>query len=324
MPVELSVLIPVKNMENELPGLLRFFLSQCAARETEFFILDMGSQDATVWEGVQLLKEYRLHGCVIQNGEGAVPAALNTGLQRASGEFLCFGFARRLYRGCWEACCDAAEKTGADLVFGCAAETAVKQAERRMIQSSVVKKPSAGDFLKERLKGTLPLDLPSLLVRRSFLQARRLRFWEEGAYGYQEDFLLRCLAASPRVTQAPVLLVREEDLEWKQGKTRPAGEKIFQLAEAPLRLLGWMNGKFSDAEVQRCLLDEALPRALLDCAGVLQREGLSVPQVKRMMREKRLYPYLAKAKPQDPALRKQVFAFCRMPWLYRPSATRDR
>ena len=96
---ELSLILPVRDIEIELPGILRSIKEQVGAATAEWIIVDMGSDDQTVLRAVQYIKEERLQGFVIQNGKGSVSAALNTGMQKAAGEYLSFVFARRLYGG---------------------------------------------------------------------------------------------------------------------------------------------------------------------------------------------------------------------------------
>ena len=115
---ELSLILPVRDIEIELPGILRSIKEQIGAAAAEWIIVDMGSDDQTVLRAVQYIKEERLQGFVIQNGKGSVSAALNTGMQKAAGEYLSFVFARRLYGGYLSSYLEAARAAQADLVFG--------------------------------------------------------------------------------------------------------------------------------------------------------------------------------------------------------------
>ena len=95
--INLSIILPVRNVEQEISGILRSVVRQTNGIEAEFILVDMGSEDGTPLECVQLIKNEKLHGFVIQNGDSDVAAALNTGIQKASGTYVSFIFARRLY-----------------------------------------------------------------------------------------------------------------------------------------------------------------------------------------------------------------------------------
>ncbi|WP_411655693.1 glycosyltransferase family A protein [Anaeromassilibacillus sp. SJQ-1] len=86
--MSLSVILPVRNVEQEISGILRSVVRQTNGIETEFILVDMGSDDGTPLECVQLIKNERLHGFVVQNGDSDVAAALNTGIQKASGTYI--------------------------------------------------------------------------------------------------------------------------------------------------------------------------------------------------------------------------------------------
>ena len=99
---ELSLILPVRDIEIELPGILRSIKEQVGAAAAEWIIVDMGSEDQTVLRAVQYIKEERLQGFVIQNGKGSVSAALNTGMQKAAGEYLSAGCTAGIFPPIWK------------------------------------------------------------------------------------------------------------------------------------------------------------------------------------------------------------------------------
>ena len=94
----LSVILPVKNLAKEIGGILRLAAEQTEGLSTELIVVDMASRDKTVWESLRSIKELNIPGAVIQSGDGTVASALNTALSRASGNYVSFVFARRLFR----------------------------------------------------------------------------------------------------------------------------------------------------------------------------------------------------------------------------------
>ena len=118
----LSVLFPVRNIEQEIGAILRLTAEQTQGINTEFIVADMGSTDKTVWEALRAIKELRLSGSVLQSGEGTVARALNTAMVRAAGEYVSFVFARRLYSAFLAPYCEMAHMLHSDIVFGTAGE----------------------------------------------------------------------------------------------------------------------------------------------------------------------------------------------------------
>ena len=83
--VDVSVIIPCKNSRSKTAGIIKKFSQENDGLTLEFIIIDMNSNDGTVLESLSLIKELGLLGYVIQSGSGTVPAALNTGIFRSSG-----------------------------------------------------------------------------------------------------------------------------------------------------------------------------------------------------------------------------------------------
>lgn len=314
----LSILCPVRDVENEVAGILQFAAEQVKGLEAEFIIVDMGSSDRTVLQAVWLMKELGLHGFVIQNGASLVPEALNTAIQKSSGTYLAFLFARRLYSGTVKPLLEAALRSGADAVFGCAGRDEVHAAERRSV-SSAIRQPDGVWFARDMLRrGTVP-DIGATLLRRSFLLDSGLLFSESCAYGYAEELLFRCFLTARTVLQVPVLLVRDGALELKRGRQGPVGWNIFQRTQAALRVMETARSKFpNDAELLRLLAKDKLPRTVMNCVDVALREGKSFPQVRRFLSENGYDRLLATDGKTEKTLKRRVFLWKTAPWLYRP------
>lgn len=316
---EVSIIIPVKNIEKEIPGILRSLIAQAEGIEAEFIVVDMGSEDETVLESVQMIKEYQLRGCVVQNGSGTVSSALNTGLQKAGGDCITFIFARRLYRDFIKGYHDTVTKTGADVVFGSVSELSAKQAERRVIHSSVVKKRTGADFIVEILKGNLYVDISALMVNRRFLLEKHIRFTDECANGYAEEFMYRCLLCSSNAVQSPTILKRDDVFELKRGKQANIGKAIFQHVDAMRRIEDVIRTDYRDnAELNQIFMGDKLPRTVLHCVDVMLREGSGSSSIQRYLKLRGYDKLLTNAKIMDPALKRRIFLWRHMPWLYKP------
>jgi glycosyltransferase involved in cell wall biosynthesis len=315
---DLSILIPVKNIEQEIPGILQFAAQEAQGISAEFIIVDTGSGDKTVLRAVQLMKQLGLNGFVIQNGESAIPAALNTAVQKAGGRYLTFLFARRLYGGFLPRFLEAAGRSGADFIFGCTSKEEVRAAERRVI-SSAVRQPKGSLFAEEILRRNSGGDIAAVLVRRQFLLDREISFSDSCVYGYAEEFVFCCLFCADSVVQAPVLLTREPACELKRGKQAPAGRAIFQRVEAMLRVLDVAKAQYGgERELLRLLEKEKIPRTVMDSVDVLLREGSSSRAVRACLRISGYSRLLTVDRWTDPALRRRVLLWKTAPDFYRP------
>ena len=175
---ELTVIVPVRNIENEIEGILRSLAIQAEGLDAEFLVIDMGSTDGTLLEAVQFFEGSKAVGRVLQSGSFNVSAALNAGIRKACGEYVSFIFVRRLYQNFLKGYLDSARRYSADFVFGCWDESEIKAAERRLISSAVI--GAAGtDYMKEILRGHLNLDISALLFKKSLLTEKHIYFSED-------------------------------------------------------------------------------------------------------------------------------------------------
>ena len=316
--VSLSVILPVQNVEQEVSGILRSVVSQTNGIETEFILVDMGSQDGTPLECVQLIKDEKLHGFVVQNGDSGAAAALNTGLQKASGTYVCFIFARRLYADFLKGYLDTAERTGADFVFGSFSEEEARTAERRSL-SKAVQQQSGVDYVKDVIRGSLQIDISAVLLRRSFLREKGLYFSEECRFGYVQEFILLGLLNAQNIAQSPTLLKRNSVFELKRGKTRPVGKDIFQSVEAMQRVGLLLQTSFKhEAELDALLYQELLPKTVMDGVDVMLREGSGYNAVRGVLRVLGYEKLLKIGRKTDKELRRRVRTWNLIPWMYQP------
>lgn len=315
---ELSILIPAKNIENEISHILSFAAKQTEGMNVEFIIVDMGSGDKTVLQAVMLMKELGLHGFVIQNGDSAVPAALNTAVQKAGSEYLSFLFARRLYCNFLQQYLDSAKRSNADIVFGCTSKDEVRAAERRTI-SSAVRQPDGARFAKEALRRKINADIAAIIVRRQFVISKQISFTDNCAFGYAEEFVLRCMLSANTVVQAPVLLQREKTGELKRGKQGPTGLRIFQRVEAALRILDAAISSYgNDGELLRLLEKDIIPLTIMNAIDIILREGSNYRAIKSFLSVSGYDRLLSADRRTDPALKRRILVWKTIPWMYRP------
>lgn len=304
--VDVSIIFPVRNLENELPSILEHIVKQTGSFTFELLIVDMGSEDATVATSLRMIHHLGISGCVVQNGKGSPAAALNSGIQRAKGKYITFVFARRLYRNVLGSYWSTAELTGADIVFGSTSQIDSRLAERQAI-SRVVKKKSGTDYMQACFEGKLYIDMASLLLRRQFLLEHQLWFTADCRYGYAEEFVCRCLMRAQEVVQSPVLLERVPELEWNAPPKEAAGRDVFQEIEAMLRVRDILWCEHPDCEELRELMDcQQLPRAVMHCIDILLRNGLSASAVKSELKKRSYHALLKTSKVTSSDLKKKI------------------
>lgn len=315
---EISLIFPVKNLENEIVSILSFAFQQLKDFSPEFIIVDMGSSDRTVFQAVRFIKAHEIHGFVIQNGDSTVSAALNTGIQKAGGTYLTFLFARRLYEGFFPAYLDTAKKANADFVLGCFSQDEIRPAERRAV-SSAIRQPGGNEYLKNILRRSMAVDISAVLIRRKFLRDSELLFQETLRFGYTEEFLSCCLLSASVVAQAPVVLKRCPEIELKRGKQKPVGTDIFQRVEAALQVLNAAKLSYgNDSELIRLLERNLLPRSVIAGIDVMLREGNRYQNIRAFLQAAGYDRLLLPDRTMDGKLRRKILLWRTMPRLYKP------
>ncbi len=315
---ELSIILPVRNVSGEIPGILHSLANQADTINAEFIVVDMGSTDQTVLECVQLIKELKLRGCVIQNGKSTVSAALNTGIQKSSGEYVTFIFARRLYRDFIQGYLDTAQKNNADFVFGSISESNAKAAEHRVV-SKAIKKATGADYVKEIIKGNMHIDISAVLIRHKFIRQKQIHFSENCSFGYSEEFVFRCLLAAETIVQSPTILMRDNILELKRGKLEKTGNRIFQHTEAVLRIKDIVKTDYPEnTELMNWIVNEKLPLTVMRGVDIMLKEGNGYNAVRGYLRVTGYNKLLVAGKQTDKELKRRILLWHTIPWIYHP------
>ena len=317
--MDVSIIFPVRNIEQEIIPVIRHLDSQAVNFSYELIIVDMGSEDMTVVTALQVLHEKGINGCVIQNGHVPPADALNSGLQKARGKYVTFVFARRIYSQIWESYYTAAEHSEADIVFGSTSADDSRIAERISV-SKVIKKKGGAEYLFSLLEGNTFVDIAALLIRRRFLLDNHLWFHEGCLFGYSDEFLYRCLLSAQEVVQAPAILQRVPKLEMSCEKAQPVGPEIFQEVEAMIRVrdLIWCEHS-GETDLLEAMNFQRLPQAVMHCVDVLLLEGLPKATVERELKERSYHHLLRVGKTTGNLLRKKIRRWKHPFLLYHPN-----
>ena len=111
---ELSVIIPVMNIENRICDVLNTLKEDTKDISVEFLIIDRGSKDKTMQMALRFLRQNQLNGYVMQESGGNVSQVLNAGIQYANGTYITFVFPQRIYQSYLEEFLKKAKETNAE------------------------------------------------------------------------------------------------------------------------------------------------------------------------------------------------------------------
>ena len=304
---EMSVIIPMSNMEKEIAGLIRSAAGQVAGLAAEFLVVDMGSQDNSILCALTAIKELKLRGFVVQNGSGTIGSAFNTGIYKAAGDYLTFLFPRRLYRDFIPEYYETAKANEADVVYG----TPAGEKTRAGISTGA-------DTVLRLIQGKESLDIGAILLRRAFLQEKQVFFSEECTFGYAEEFILRALLNAEKVCQSPAQMQRDPMLELPEEQTVPVGFHCFERVEAMKRILDIVKAQHEkNEELKECFLQQKIPDTVLSCVDILLHEKMGYNAVRGALHLKRYDAYLKPGKAASVSLRRKLITWQLMPWMYR-------
>lgn len=304
---EMSVIIPMCNMEKEIAALIRSAADQVEGLDAEFLVVDMGSQDSSIMCALTAIKDLKLRGCVVQNGSGTIGSAFNTGIYKAAGDYLTFLFPRRLYRDFIAEYYETAKANEADVVYG----TPAGEKTRTGISTGA-------DTVLRLIQGEESLDIGAILLRRAFLQEKQVFFTEECTFGYAEEFVLRALLNAEKVCQSPARMQRDTKLELPEDQTAPVGIRCFERVEAMKRIFDVVRAQHENNEkLKACFIQQKMPDTVLSCVDVLLHEKMGYNAVRGALHLKRYDVYLKPGKASGVSLRRKLIIWRLMPWMYR-------
>lgn len=309
---DISVIIPMRNLEQEIAGILRSAAGQTSGLSVEFIVVDMGSTDRGVLEALSVIKESKLRGCVVQNGTGTIGAAFNTGIYKAAGEYITFLFPRRLYRDFISGYYRDIKDADADLVFG------IPATEHFVSGAGSSSACSGRDIVMDIIRSQQTIDIGAVMLRRSFLLEQHVLFAEDCSFGYSEEFIMRALLKARRIVQSLTPLQRDKIYQVKGKSSKPSGAQCFERVEAIKRVYDLINAHYrEDEKLVSCFEQVKLPDTVLSCVDVLLEEGVGYNAIRGMLRLKGYENLLVAGKQSGSRLRKAMFTWRVVPWMYK-------
>ncbi|WP_434098970.1 CDP-glycerol glycerophosphotransferase family protein [Streptomyces xantholiticus] len=314
MPLRLSIVVPVYNVEDFLGECLRSIAEQ-SLRDIEVVMVDDGSTDGSRAITRQFADEDERFRLVTQENAG-LGAARNTGIREARGEFLAFVDSDDVVPpDAYEKMLASLDASGSDFVSG---NVSRLRASGKVQQSPMFREPMA----KSRTATHVTRHWPLLYDRIACNKVFRRAFWDRHGLAFPEGVLFEdipvilpahFLAASVDVLHDTVYLWRDRDGSITTRRARPnavrdrtdsvTGARDFLAAEPK-----WAKGKRryessvlssdlwlfmqalpdGDAEYHAAFLEHA--GAFADSVGPAVLEGLPLHfRVKwQLVRERRL------------------------------------
>lgn len=309
---DLSVIIPMRNLEQEIAGIMRSAADQASGLNVEFIVVDMGSSDRGILEALSVIKESKLTGYVVQNGKGTIGAAFNTGIYKASGEYITFLFPRRLYRDFIVGYYQDAKDTNGDIVYG------IPAGERFICGTGPASVRNGSEVLLDLLRAEQTIDIGAVMLKRSFLLDQHVLFTEDCSFGYSEEFIMSALLRTRNAVKSNTLLIRDKVYQVKGKAIKPTGAQYMERVEALKRVYDavLLHHK-SNTKLIHCFVQEKLPDAVLSCVDTLLDEGMGYNAVRGILRVNGYEELLCTGKQTGRRLRKHVHIWKALPWMYK-------
>jgi CDP-glycerol glycerophosphotransferase len=319
MPLRLSVVVPVYNVEDYLEECLRSLADQ-SLRDLEVVMVDDGSTDGSAAIARRFAAEDARFRLVSQSNAG-LGAARNTGIREARGEFLAFVDSDDLVPSeAYARMVSSLDASGSDFATG---NVFRLRANGRTEQSPMFREPMA----KCRTATHVTRDWPLLYDRIACNKVFRRAFWDRHSFAFPEGVLFEDIpvilpahffAASVDVLHETVYLWRDRDgsITTRRARPRAVQDRTRSVTSASRFLATepkWAEGKRrydtsvlssdlwlfmealpdGDAEYHQAFLDEAGAFAQSADQAVLDRLPLHLRVKWQLVRERRLTELLA-------------------------------
>lgn len=313
--IEISVVIPVKNIEKYIPAIIENLTQELTDISMELVVVDMYSSDKTMLSALKAIKASGQSGFVIQNGVDGLPGALNAGIFKATGKYVTFLFPRKIYKNMLAPYFFTAQKHHADFVFGSApgCDTRLSAA----LKSKAIK---GTEVITGVVKGIINIDLAAVLISRELLQKKNIFFNAASRYGFAEEFIYRLLLKTDANYQASAVLHRDTERLLPPVKQEPLGIACFDRVEGLIKISDLLHYSHGDGQrLYELFIYTVLPGAVFDCIDLLLREGMGYSAVKNAIRLKGYETLLVSGKTTDSQLKRKIFTWKLMPWMYKPT-----
>ena len=313
--VDISVIIPSKNNKNGTAEIIRRISENTKGLEVEFIVIDMNSKDNSVLSALNEIKKRNLRGCVIQSGGSTVSSALNTGIYKSDGKYITFVYPSRLYKSDYmqEYYRKLEEKNG-DFVFS----ESKTDGSKSDIVSTEIGNIDGCALSVGLVRSLISIDFCAVMIRREYLLANHIKFYEECTSGYAEAFVFQVLLFEPKIAYSDIKLERER-IEISQKEENVQNNGCFSRIDAMLKVYETIQlTKKGNVVLSDAFEYHKLPSVVMSCVDLLLKEGFSYSAIKNSLKLKD-YDKLLKFSRVTPAkLRTKIITWKMFPKFYKP------
>lgn len=320
--IDLSIIIPSKNNKKKISRIICDVAASLENTEAEFIIIDMNSTDKSVITALDTLKKNNLRGYVIQNGSGNVSSALNTGIYRSNGKYISFLFMNRLYKNYLSDFLYTADNSNADFVFYANEETKAKLTLKDVFrEKSKNKEQYTSDsvwLLCQLLRSDIYFDFNTVMFRREFILEKGIKFYEDFNYGYAEAFIYNTLLNSPEIACCETKPEYDNINSTANDEAVP-NTSCYGRIDSMVKIYENSLSLHPDNRYLNELFEyRKLPAVVMSVIKILTKGEFSYAAIKRSFKQKGYNKLLKTSRLTPPELRKEIFIWNKLPWLYKP------
>lgn len=312
--VDISIIIPSKNNKAKTAAIIKKLSCEIDKNgiSAEFIIIDMNSTDGGVLEALNIIKENKLRGCVIQSGGSTVSSALNTGIYRSSGKYITFVYPSRLYKDYLGDYLSVAKEKNAEFVFA-APET--KDGNRILITDDI----TGTDIVVGLVRSSVIIAFTAVLFDREFIVKNNIRFYEDCTLGYVEAFIYNVLLHSPKVAFSKTNLVKDEISDSAKNEISSGSNNCFERFDVMIKVFAAAKELHKNDKVLLNTLEyQKLPAVAMGCVDKLLSEGFKQSTIKKLLKSKKYDIYIDFSIETSSDLRNKIIVWKTLPWLYKP------
>lgn len=308
--IDISIIIPSKDSKKKTAEIIRRISENTQGIETEFIVIDMNSKDNSVLSALNEIKKRNLKGYVIQSGGGTVSSALNTGIYKSNGKYITFVYPSRLYKSDYiSEYYKTIEEKNADFIFS-APKTELVCAEMDSLSGS--------ELAVGLVRSVVSLDFCAVMLRREYLLANHIKFYEDCTTGYAEAFVFNALIFEPKIAYSDIKLEMEYlDNSAKDDLSRK--NSVFSKIDAMLKVYESIQlNKKGDSDLKNAFEYNKIPSVVMSCVDSLLKDGFPYTAVRNSLRLKNYDKLLKFSMHTPPKLRMKILRWRFMPKLYKP------
>lgn len=295
------------NIEGKAASLMESICLYPEDLSIEYIFVDRGSEDRTLFEVIQKLKESGVKAVTVQNGFGSAASALNTGLYRAGGDYISFVSPRNYGAQVIDLLQEAIQMEDEyDLILPVPCER----------QGSV--QAATGQKALEKLTGfnCIP-EFGSVLFSKKLLKEKNIRLTDvQQMSGLGLELIIKAMAHAGRVLMVPmdfrIISFRPEIVipDKMEFSCFMRVDSVLRAVEAIRSIPGIRPAIVS------ALLHDYIPQKLWECIEELMASGRGYNAILGYIRTQGYARFMQRRSINDREVWKKFFLWKNMSWLY--------